>query len=202
MSKIAVDVVLLPDEAMTERAIEANKALVDEFGSEIVLDKENCLPHISLAMGVIAEPDVGKIEEILRIVAEELPIGELQVVGIHTSVNARGETVSVFEVKKARELQRLHEQVMMKMMRYFGYDVSEDMVRGEEVAETTLAWIANYPDKASFENFFPHITIGYGEAKETGFPIAFGASRLALCHLGNHCTCRKVLASVELEGAS
>ena len=203
MSKIAVDVVLLPDEAMTERVIEANKALVEEFSSEIVLDRKSCLPHISLAMGVIEEPDVGKIEEILGTVAEELPIGELQVVGIHTSVNSRGETVSVFEVKKTRELQRLHEQVTMKMMRYFGYDVSKHMIRSEEkVAETTLAWIANYPDKASFENFFPHITIGYGEAKETGFPIAFGASRLALCHLGNHCTCRKVLASIELEGAS
>ncbi len=47
----------------------------------------------------------------------------------------------------------------------------------------------------------PHITLGYGQAKPPfSFPVAFAAARLALCHLGNHCTCRKVLASCRLSG--
>jgi hypothetical protein len=37
MSRIAVDVVLLPDEAMTDKAIEINAELVKKFGNEIVL---------------------------------------------------------------------------------------------------------------------------------------------------------------------
>jgi hypothetical protein len=66
----------------------------------------------------------------------------------------------------------------------------------EKVAETTLLWIKNYREKSSFEMFSPHITIGYGQVGTPAGPIEFRASKLALCHLGNHCTCRKVLVSV------
>ena len=32
------------------------------------------------------------------------------------------------------------------------------------------------------------------------FPSKFAVPKLALCHLGNHCTCRRILASAELKG--
>ncbi len=199
MGRIAVDVVLLPDETMADKAVEANAELVKRFGSEIVLHKENCLPHISLAMGSIDERDFAAIEKVLTKVAERCAVGELKIVGVHTSTNDRGETVSVFEVEKKKELQVLHEKVMEKVQPYFSNFVTSDMIYGEEeVAETTLEWIESYREKAGFAKFFPHITIGYGEAEEQGFPIKFAVSKLALCHLGNHCTCRKVLVSVEL----
>jgi hypothetical protein len=70
------------------------------------------------------------------------------------------------------------------------------MIYGDqEVAESTLLWIKNYREKVSFENFFPHITIGYGQIESRVPQIIFAPSELALCHLGNHCTCRKVLVS-------
>ncbi len=199
MSKIAVDVVLLPSDGMMDKAIQANAELVEKFGSKIVLNKENCLPHISLAMGCINEKDVEPIGRLLELVAKESPLGELTVIGIRTSTNARGEKVSVFEVEKTRDLQSLHEKIMKKMTPYFSCDVTSEMIYGdEEVAETTLLWIKNYARKASFTSFFPHITIGFCEIESEAFPITFAPSKLALCHLGNHCTCREVLASVEL----
>ena len=66
MSKRAVDVVLLPGEAMADKAIEANRELVEKFGEKIVLDKEKCLPHISLAMGCIEDEDIDAIGEVLK----------------------------------------------------------------------------------------------------------------------------------------
>lgn len=202
MSKKAVDVVLLPDEAMTQRAIEANAKLVEKFGRKILLHKENCLPHLSLAMGCINEVDVPAAERLLAIVAERCTVGTLKATGIRTTVNSKGETVSVFEVEKTAELQSLHQEVMEKMAPYFSHDVTEEMIYGDEqVAQTTLLWIRDYAEKAGFANFFPHITIGYGEAQSQNFPIEFQATRLALCHLGNHCTCRNILASIELQTA-
>jgi hypothetical protein len=65
------------------------------------------------------------------------------------------------------------------------------------VTESTLAWIRDYREKSSFERFFPHITLGYGRLADFPFPARFTAPRLALCHLGNHCTCRRILASAE-----
>jgi 2'-5' RNA ligase len=199
MSKKAVDVVLLPEEAMADKTIEANRELVEKFGEKIILDNEKCLPHISLAMGCIEEEDIDAVGEVLKRIAEGAALGELLVVGIEVSENLLGEKVSVFELERTKQLQRLHNEIMEKLSPYFSYDVSGEMIYGEgEVAETTLMWIKNYPEKSSFARFSPHITIGYGESGGMAFPIEFSASSLALCHLGNHCTCREVLVSVEL----
>jgi 2'-5' RNA ligase len=197
MDRKAVDVVLLPDEAMTDRAIEANTELVHKYGTEIVLDKSSCLPHISLAMGCIGDSDIGVAGKILKGIAEQNPVGELKVVGVQVTENAKGEKVSVFKVERTQQLRSIHERVSQKLAKYFSFDVTRDMIYGnEKVAETTLLWIKNYRENSSFEMFSPHITIGYGQVETLAGPIEFRASQLALCHLGNHCTCRKVLVSV------
>jgi 2'-5' RNA ligase len=200
MAKIAVDVVLLPSEAMTNQAINANKGLLKQYSDRIILDKEDCLPHISLAMGCIDERHITDIEKILTSIAEKYNPSRLNVVGINIGTNHLGEKVSSFEVEKTQRLLSFHKEIMQKMMPYFSYNVTAEMVLSPPMAgESTLLWIKNYPEKSAFENFFPHITIGYGQVDDFSFTAEFTASKLALCHLGNHCTCRKVLAAVELE---
>ena len=199
MTKKAVDVVLLPEEAMTDRVIRLNRQLVEKFGSEIVLGKTDCLPHISLAMGCADEKDITAMGQILKTIARENPLGDLRVPGIVTTTNSVGESVTAFEVERTKQLQMLHENVMTGLSQYLTYDVTKDMICSDaEVAESTLLWIKNYPEKSSFANFTPHITLGYGQINQAVFPIKFAASQLALCHLGNHCTCRQILVSVRL----
>ena len=200
MAKIAVDVVLLPSEEVMNQAIEANKGLLKQYADRIILDKEYCLPHISLAMGCMDERDITNIEKILQTIAEKYHPGQLNIIGINTGTNSLGEKVSAFEVKKTERLLSLHEEVMRRIAPYFSHDVTAEMVLSPPMAgESTLLWIKNYPEKSAFENFFPHITIGYGQLDDFPFTAEFTASKLALCHLGNHCTCRKVLAAAEHE---
>ncbi|MHC4616706.1 MAG: 2'-5' RNA ligase family protein [Planctomycetota bacterium] len=199
MGKKAVDVVLLPDEAMSEKAIEANRELVRQCGDKIVLNKENCLPHISLAMGCMEEGDVAAVKATLKEIAGKTSLGQMQVIGVDVSTNSVGEKVSVFEVEKTGELQSLHEEIMEKLAPYLCSDVTKEMLYDAgEVGQSTLLWIENYREKSSFENFFPHITIGYGELEGVAPAVKFTARQLALCHLGNHCTCRKILAAIRL----
>ena len=200
MVRMAVDVVLLPDEAMTQRSIDVNAELVGQGSSKIVLNKEDCLPHISLAMGCIDEEDIGEIGQILEKLAGESGLRDLKVVEIVVSSNWVSEKVSVLRVEATRELQQLHEQIMLRIEPYLRGEAGREMIPGEEVSESTLQWINNYREKASFENFLPHITLGYGDAGELESSIEFSVERLALCGLGNHCTCRKILASVEVGG--
>ena len=200
MTKIAVDAVLLPSETMADKAVKANKELLKQSGGKIVLDKKSCLPHISLAMGCIDQKDLTDIEKLLEAISQQYCVQELKVIGIRAGTNSVGEKVSVFQIERTEPLQSLHEEVMWGLMPYFKYEATTDMVISPPRAEeSTLLWIRDYAEKASFENFFPHITIGYGEINGVLFPIKFTASRLALCHLGNHCTCRKVLISTELK---
>jgi len=199
MGRKAVDVVLLPTEAMMDRVIEVNRKLIEKSDKKIVLNKKNCLPHISLAMGCVDERDIAAIGKVLQTIARECSLGDLTVTDIRTTADSAGEKVSVFEVEKTKELQLFHEKVMGKLTPYLRSEVTGDMIyTGAAVEDSTLLWIKNYREKSSFGNFFPHITIGYGEIENQPFPIKFAASKLALCHLGNHCTCRKVLVSIEL----
>ncbi len=200
MGQIAVDIVLLPDEAMTNRAIEINRRLITSNRPEIVLNHKDCLPHIALAMGCIDETNVTVIRQRLESLARRTSVRQLGAVGVVASVNSRGETTCLLDVEETGELQALHEHVMQEMTPFFRFDVSETMVYDDVVTGTTLDWIRTYPQKAGHEHFHPHITIGYGQVPPgLSFPIPFYVTRLALCHLGNHCTCRKVLAAVELQ---
>jgi glycosyltransferase domain-containing protein len=206
--KIAVDVVLLPPDEIMEKAIEVNQTLIKtfEFDNKIVLNKQNCLPHISLAMGCIKKDDIPEIDTVLKEVADKFSPLALTISDIRTGAIPTGEKVSGFEIERTTELQLLHETVMSKLLQYFTYDVSLDMVYAlpdQQVEEVTTYWIKNYPKESSFERFGPHITIGIGEVEnETGglkYPLRFSASKLALCHLGNYCTCREILLLHDLK---
>ena len=199
LSRLAVDVVLLPDETMTNRAIEINRGLITSGRPEMVLGEKDHLPHVSLAMGGIDEADVPSIQERLEDMARKTPVKALQLVGVTSSGNSRGETTCLLEVERTEELQALHEQVMKEMTPFFRYDVSETMICDDVATPSTLDWIRTYSEKAGYEHFGPHITVGYGQVPPgLSFPIPFTVTRLALCHLGNHCTCRKILAVVDL----
>lgn len=200
MERIAVDVVLLPDELMMARVIELNRRLVGDCSTELVLNRRDRLPHISLAMGGAARADIAAIRTVLERLAREIPVKLLQVTGIQSpDADARDGSASVLEIARTDELQALHECVMTDMEPFFRYNVTEAMIHDKTVAPLTLEWIRNYRRGASFQCFSPHITIGYGiVASELSFPIPFEVTRLALCHLGNHCTCRSILVSVAL----
>ncbi|MBN2180531.1 MAG: hypothetical protein JW715_01360 [Sedimentisphaerales bacterium] len=199
MAQIAVDVVLLPSNEMMNTAIEANRKLLKQYPDKIILDKKNCLPHISLAMGCIEEKFIADIELLLRNIIEKHSFEPLRIISVQTNVNTSGEKVSVLQIEKTESILLLHEQVMEELSVYFTYNVSSDMILGDEaVGNSTLLWIKNYPKQSSYENFSPHITLGYGEIELESFPSGFLVSKLALCHLGNHCTCKKILAAAQI----
>lgn len=205
MRKIAVDIVLLPSEKMMDKVIKVNKELLKHFDNipadaGIILNKETCLPHISLAMGVIDKNEILNINEVLQNISQEFSIMNLNAISIYADIIPSGEKVSCYKIENTRQLQLFHEKIMNKLSHYFTYDVSAEMIHSpQEVEEVTLDWIRNYPKKSSFENFSPHITIGFGEILNINLPIKFLASKLALCHLGNYCTCKKILLSINLK---
>jgi len=200
MAKIAIDVVLLPSEELTDKAIELNKKLLETFEKKIVLRKDSCLPHISLCMGVVDENDLPAVEEILQDIAKRFSSLSLNAVAMPPHTIPTGKKVSGLVLEKTEELQSLHETVMKKLDPYLTHDVTTDLLCAPpEIEEVSLYWIKIYAKEKSFKNYAPHITIGFGETDEVDLPISFSASTLALCHLGNYCTCRKVLYSTKLK---
>lgn len=196
MRRIAVDVALLPPLDVMEKAISLNKELVEKFGSRIRLDKKTCIPHITLAMGCVDESDLPQIRKKLQPLVEKyLP----QEVLIDGTVVPPLPNAAYFTVGKTPQLQGLHEDVMNELKEFLSYDVEKEMFfNPADVTERTLRWVVDYPLKSSFEQFKPHLTLGYGE-KADDVHLIFRAFRLAVCQLGSSCTCRKILFDFEVK---
>jgi len=197
MTRLAVDIVLLPERKMTDYAVDANAELVKNFNSEIVLNAQNCLPHISLAMGCIEPADVIRIGELLAGLVPVVP-KKIMPAGIQKIISSPAQTVSTIQIRRTDMLLKLHEKICFVIKPFFMYEASEEMTADGQASQSTLQWINTYPDKSSHANFSPHITIGYGELSGRALPHDFEVSRMAICHLGNHCTCREILWSIEL----
>jgi hypothetical protein len=196
---LAVDVVLLPDAETVERVLRINRELVSTADSEIHLDVEHCLPHASLAMGCIAETDLDAVHGVLSQIAVRHPLDSCPCTGMVTRISGSGRTVSSLELERTSALQALHEAVITDCAPYFHTQVSPDMLTGEgPIAASTLEWIGTYRENSSFQHYWPHITLGYGNATGQPVPTVMRPRHLAVCHLGNHCTCRRVLAQVDL----
>lgn len=200
MAKIAIDVVLLPSKKMMNKAIEINKELLKNHEDKIILDKEKCSPHISLCMGCIEEDKIPEIKLILNKISTEFSEFNLQAIELKADIIPTGKKISGLHIKNIDELQKLHETIMKRLWKYLSYDVEISMLfNPPEIKEVTLYWIKNYAKK--YDNplsFHPHITVGFGETNKFQLPINFTTSKIALCQLGNYCTCRKVIISSDL----
>ena len=201
MSKIAIDVVLLPSEEMMDEAIKINKELLKSFAPKTVLDKQKCIPHISLCMGCIDEKDVPSLQVILDGIAKEFVSMSLVAEALESEVIPNGKIFSGMTIKNIKELQLLHEETMQGFWSFLSYEVTSSMLfNPPEIEDVTLQWIEGYKNKYDNPSLFhPHITIGHGKTNKFNFPINFKASKIAVCHLGNYCTCRKVIISSDLQ---
>jgi 2'-5' RNA ligase len=197
MDRLAVDIVLLPPDHFISRAIELNRELIRSNPPKIELNNNNCIPHISLAMGVLKHTDREQIVRDLRTIAAEYDPLTIQCIGIYAVEIPTGEKVSGIAIENSEELYTLHKDVMELGAGYLTHDATLDMVYAQpEAEEITLHFINRYPEYSAYERFVPHITLGIGEMVDPGFSDEFIVPEMAIFHLGNYCTCRKKLAGV------
>lgn len=196
MNKIAADVVLLPCRADMQRII---SSITYDAGSPIVLNPESCLPHMSLAMGVLELENLAQAQLVLKKVAPVAPESHtITKFTVHETPNGR--KFKDLTIHTSAALVELHKEVLESFASVFDQEAvaSLDMfVSPPSVAEATLYWVNTYYEKNP-KNFRPHITLGEGEfvPGSQPFPIVF--DRIAICQLGSYCTARKVLAEVSL----
>lgn len=194
MAKIAIDIALLLPDDIENLCIKLNK------NSERIrpLGKNDYIPHITLAMGVIDEKDVKPIQDYLQAI-EQSPI-ELSIENIKYKETPEGNKSS-FEITNTEELQSLHETILNKIKQYLQKGATVDMLyKGEETGmkDETKVWLDTHSEKTSFENYWPHITLGCYDAK-ADLPIKFKVDTIAFCHVGDGVTCRKIISKYKLK---
>lgn len=190
-SKIAIDIVLLPSTAVMQECID----LIDyKHDSVIKLDTKDCLPHISLAMGVMNIDDMSKIQSILRSIAANFKPLTLQLTSTRSHTIPNGKEISHIDVAPSRVIADLFSQLKGSLAPHLTHDVEISMFYSPPTVDPiSTTWVEHYYANNSPEDFQGHITLGEGTTRQLDKNIEIEVTQLALCHLGNYCTCRKVL---------
>jgi hypothetical protein len=200
-NQLAVDIVLLPPKEVMQSII----GLIDYSPESVIkLDMHSCLPHISLVMGVMQNDSIEAAKVLLDKLADKYVAMDLSLVANETHTIPGNLKMNDVTVEKDEPLLSLATDVMSTFEPLLAHDnVTTDMFTSPpKVAEVSTSWVQNYYQNNKIpDGFRPHITLGEGEVKNIATPITFRANRLALCHLGNYCTCRKTLVETKLSAS-
>jgi len=187
MSKLAIDIALLPPDSVMNEAIKINK----DFEPKLILNKTDCLPHITLSQAVIKEEDLGQVKEIIETI-----VREFHPLKLHAKVvNKPG---AFFRITETPQIKKLHLEVMSRLKDLVSYDAKPEYFYDDYIREQSLEWVSDFYSGGAFEKFDAHISLGVEQLVEDEHELKFIADRLVICHLGNYNTCRKILYEVAL----
>ncbi len=202
--KLAVDFVLLLPKEVTQELVQLNNSLrKDYLNKRIVLNEESCLPHLSLLMGVIYKDSIEKIKKKLNYLYKEFMPINLEAMDLTLEdLPAEDKILKIagLKINNSQKLRELHERLINGIKSYFtDSEVNVNaMYNPKEINSEDTPWMFSYIQdfvrKSSYEKFNPHITIGDGILEERlKLPMRFISSKLVVAHLGNYCTCKKIL---------
>lgn len=187
MTQLAVDIVILPPEEITQLAIETNNRM-DPATRDMTLNTTDCLPHITVGMFVVDENDFPRVQEILTTIAHRSPL-QLTIPGEY----ARKESgFCGFLIDHTPELTTLHQDIITKLSSFGKENATPAMfVNPPAVQDRFTKYVSAFKTKPP-EEYFPHITIGTGTIPPIE-PRTFTATTLGLFQLGPFCTCAREL---------
>lgn len=199
---IAIDVLLIPSEAMYSQALQLNSEINQNNPETIKLD-ENHVPHITLLQGFIKEKDLQKVTDKLKGLYETIAQDSLKAESFYYD-NEKDESFAMVRIERSKQLLELHEKIVALVKPYILKNASEAaFVQNPDnsaISESTQQYVPNFIAKYSHENFDPHISLGVAQktildslAQRVFKPIHFKASSLSVYQLGDHGTAQKLL---------
>ncbi len=189
---LAIDIALLPPDKIMDEAIAINKKLIAQYGPKIVLNKHSCLPHITLSQCLIEEKNLVRVVARLKEIAADFGVLELK-------GKLDKEYNPWLEIAKTKQLQELHNKVMNDFKAFASYDAKKEYFYDSLVRKESLDYVRRFAIESAYDKYYPHLTVGIGRMVDSPKEIGFKAERLAICHLGDYNTCRKILYEESLE---
>lgn len=192
---IAVDIALIPSDEVIDLCLDINKAAWMKDKGRFRMSRQDRIPHVSLAMGFIEDEDIDELKNQLSVM-DHTPFN-VDVLSLD-HIERDGLRKAWLSVEVTDELRALHAKMFGLMRPYLVKSGSADgLFEGERtgINPTSLNILNNY-DRYAFENYKAHITLCCYDADSYAspkLPVSFMADRIALCHLGDGCTCRRVL---------
>ncbi len=192
MTVLAVDVAILPPPAVSERAIALSAALPVHESHGLLLGPDR-LPHITLTQQFVPaaalDAAIVQVDHVVR----RHPPPHLRVTG-----GGKGRNSVWMSIERAPELVALHERLLHATEALEVATGDAAAFLGDDARDRDVRWVREFRRESSFDRFTPHITIGHASAPPFVEPFDFMATRIAVCHLGRFCTCRRVIRAWDL----
>lgn len=179
----AIDIVLLPEADFFDTCLTIHA----KTKAPISLSEEGYQPHLSLVMGIATKEGLRGIKTVLDAYHD-----------IRIPLTFSGMTGTWLVAERTPELMQLHTELMHRITPLLAQDVSgrSDMFFEHELVgemePSVFPWINDFAS-AAYDKFEPHITLGETTDLDREFPIHSTTSTLALFHLSNYNTCKKLL---------
>ncbi len=201
MALLAVDIVLVPPLPVLETVIKLNHQLLDSFPSEYPrLNLSGPVPHLSLAMGGIVGDNLPKLQQVLETIAKRTSPLALTANATDGKVLSDGLVGQALTIDSVPPIVALHRAIMESTQDLLEYPVTPAMFFDEHIRAASVEFTSNFVHASAYEHFFPHITVGFGKTiPPIELPLTFTTTRLALYHLGNCNTARRLLFETELQ---
>ena len=200
----AIDVLLLPDPTMIERAKAANARLRESNPQGFALDATHH-PHITLLQSYVRTNDLDAVyTEVERVLNREQPAGwELEATGYYY-LNFDNMGLAGIVIHPTPQLLRLQQAIIEVVEPYTKPDgTAAAYVTTPEhpgINEPTLKYVNAFIAERSGKNFNPHVTVGVGsldfaqKMKAAPFDkFKFKFAGAAVFHLGDNGTAQKQL---------
>ncbi len=153
------------------------------------------MPHLTLVMGGFPVDQLeGSAKEIRSLTSSCAPF--------HLKIDkvAYKNDCASLDFKKNERLQQLHETLIKSFRSSLVGDITAAMFAGDsQIGDSSITYINNFWERNIGENFWPHITLGYGKVPDSiRIPDTVTYDKVGLFHLGNHCTCHKSICTFPL----
>lgn len=157
MNSIPCDIVLLPDDKLTEKALSASQ-LLSGYDSLFTLELGKFYPHMSLYMFQLNASDIPKIEEKLTKIASEMKLIQAKATRYYL-----GEGLGIGyidpEYEATEGLKALQEKVIKAINPIRAGMRESDIAKMQDATGLKLENLQKYGYPATGELFRPHITL-------------------------------------------
>jgi hypothetical protein len=204
----AIDVLIDPDEQAIDRARTINARLLASLPQGWALDDTH-KPHITTLQRYVRTADLNKVYDVVEKVLSETDMTSLgyQAVEVtHADWGFPGYGPTVLLIKVSPEVLAFQgnlEAAVAPFVESGGTAEAFVADPGEVISPTIIKWVEAYvPDQIGDGKYLPHLTVGAGKFEDLKIIEAepFDAfdvhpSGMAVYHLGNNGTARKLLKS-------
>ena len=201
---IAIDVLLLPDAKMLEKAKAANAKLRGNYPEGYTLGAEQAA-HISLVHRYVREKDLPAVEAaVAKVAAKERPLDwELTATGFGSGMWT-GLAITVISVENTPDMSRLGAEIVEAVEPFAvaegtaaAFSTSKELPK---IEPEVVSYVSKFVPNASGEKFKPHVTVGVAHEDfvdnlkaEPFEKYSFKAAGIAIYQLGSFGTAQKKL---------